>query len=384
MKKETFLVTGGAGFIGVNFVKLLADDAACPRIVVLDALTYCGNLKSLADEIESGRITFVKGDIGDRELVSRLLEQYTPDYIINFAAESHVDRSLDDSRPFVRTNVEGTLNLLDCATSQRRAQLAASVEPTLKKFVQISTDEVYGQLPADIPDGAPLPAGVVAALHRSEHGVTYGTEAFTERSPLQPSSPYSASKTSADLMVLAYNHSFGLPVTITRCSNNYGPYQYPEKLIPLMINNIIARKPLPVYGRGLNVRDWIHAADHARGILAATRNGRPGEIYNFGGYSERRNIDIVKKLIELLASELDDSTGVDESLITYVGDRPGHDMRYAIDAAKAIDELGWRPEVSFDEGLRDTVRWYLDNSQWLADIVSGDYMQYYDKMYSNR
>ncbi len=384
MMKECFLVTGGAGFIGVNFVKHLLATEPAARVVVLDALTYCGNLASLARELEEGAIEFVKGDIADRELVNRILAEHRPDYIINFAAETHVDRSLTDSRPFVRTNVEGTLNLLDCAVAQRKAQLAAGEEPSLKKYVQVSTDEVYGQLPLDIPEGAPLPPATVARLGRNEGGVTYGSTYFSESSPLCPSSPYSASKTSADLMVLAYGHSFGLPVTVTRCSNNYGPYQYPEKLIPLMINNILDRKELPVYGRGLNVRDWIYVTDHARGVLAAARKGRAGEVYNFGGYSERLNIDLVKELITIMASELDDNEGVDESLIRFVGDRPGHDLRYAIDASKAIEELGWRPEVSFAEGLRSTVRWYLANRKWLADIVDGSYRSYYREMYANR
>lgn len=384
MKKETFLVTGGAGFIGTNFVKMLLKERKGARIVVLDALTYCGNVKSLAKEIDNGDIFFVKGDIGDKDNVTEILEVFTPDYIVNFAAESHVDRSLVDSRPFIRTNVEGTLNLLDCALAQRRAQLSAGMEPSLLKFVQISTDEVYGQLPVDLPDSAPLPQTVAEKLGDAENRITYGTESFSETSPLKPSSPYSASKTSADLLVLAYNHSFGLPVTVTRCSNNYGPYQHPEKLIPLMINNILARKPLPVYGKGLNVRDWIYVDDHARGILAAALNGRNGEIYNFGGYSERRNIDIVRLLLRLVAEETGDKADIDESLIEYVGDRPGHDTRYAIDATKSMAELGWRPQTPFSQGLRETVRWYLANRAWLDDIVSGDYRDYYDRMYANR
>ncbi|MCH5221847.1 MAG: dTDP-glucose 4,6-dehydratase [Muribaculaceae bacterium] len=384
MTNNTFLVTGGAGFIGTNFVKFLLNEDAEAKVIVLDALTYCGNIKSLSAEIESHKIEFVKGDIIDRQLVATLLERYTPAYIVNFAAETHVDRSLDDSRPFVRTNVEGTLNLLDCATAQRRAQLENGKESTLRKFVQISTDEVYGQLEIDCPEGAPLSADTLSKLCREDAGVTYGSSAFTETMPLCASSPYSASKASADLLALAYCRSFGLPVAITRCSNNYGPYQYPEKLIPLMINNILLRKPLPVYGRGLNVRDWIYAEDHARGVYAVATAGRVGQVYNLGGYSERRNIDVVKKLINIVASQVDDNAGIDESLISYVGDRPGHDMRYAIDASKAIDELGWRPLTSFDDGLKATVAWYLANRQWLNDIVSGDYLSYYDKMYSNR
>ncbi|MDE6527345.1 MAG: GDP-mannose 4,6-dehydratase, partial [Muribaculaceae bacterium] len=265
--KNTYLVTGGAGFIGTNFVKLLSREEPEARIVVIDALTYCGNIKSIAGEIESGAITFVKGDICDRKLVSELLDTYRPEYLVNFAAESHVDRSLTDSQPFVTTNVGGTLNLLDCARNQRDAQKAAGETPTLRRFVQISTDEVYGDLDTDIPEGKALPPELCAALQRGAESRLYGSDSFGETSPLRPSSPYSAAKASADLMVLAYPHSFGLSVCITRCSNNYGPYQHPEKLIPLMINNILERKPLPVYGSGLNVRDWIHVEDHARGIL---------------------------------------------------------------------------------------------------------------------
>ncbi len=382
--KETFVVTGAAGFIGVNFVKLLLREEPECRIIVLDALTYCGNLSSLSEEIEAGKVEFYRGEIGDRALVDKILAEYRPDYIINFAAETHVDRSLQDSQPFVRTNIEGTICLLDCALVQRRSQLEAGETPSLRKFVQISTDEVYGQLALDIPEGKNFDEATRQLLGRTEPGVTYGTEYFSETSPIQPSSPYSASKASADLMVLAYGHSFGLPVTVTRCSNNYGPYQYPEKLIPLMINNIVERKPLPVYGRGLNVRDWIFVDDHARGILAAARKGKAGEVYNFGGYSERLNINLVRSLIAIMAEELEDSKGVDETLITYVGDRPGHDLRYAIDASKSIRELGWKPEVSFDEGLRKTVKWYLANRKWLSDIVDGSYREYYNKMYTNR
>ena len=324
MMKETFLVTGGAGFIGTNFVKMLVSERPEATVVVLDALTYCGNIKSLIDEIDGGRIRFVHGDIGDSVLVDRLLQEYTPTYIVNFAAESHVDRSLQDSRPFVRTNVEGTMNMLDCAKRQMDAQKASGNPVTLRRFIQISTDEVYGQLPLDCPDGREYPSEARKLLQGHEIGVMYGSEAFSETSPLKPSSPYSASKTSADLFALAYYHSFGLPVVVTRCSNNYGPYQHPEKLIPLMINNIRNRCKLP------------------------------------------------------------DNSGIDRSLIAYVADRPGHDARYAINAEKAMTELGWRPQMNFSDGLRITVEWYLAHRQWLEDIVNGDYLGYYKKMYSNR
>ena len=381
---DTFLVTGGAGFIGTNFVRLLHSMEPETRIVVLDDLTYCGNYGSIADVVDGSTVVFVKGDIADRALVERIFADYRPQYVINFAAESHVDRSLTDSLPFVRTNVEGTVNLLDCARAQRAAQLAAGEEPSLVRFLHVSTDEVYGDLPCDVPEGRPIEADAVSLLGRDDFGVMYGSGAFEESMPLRPSSPYSASKASADMFVQSYGRSFGLPVVITRCSNNYGPYQYPEKLIPLMVNNILARRPLPVYGRGLNVRDWIYVDDHARGILAVARRGRDGEVYNLGGYSERRNIDIVRDLIRIVAGEVADNQGMDESLITYVADRPGHDRRYAIDARKSMTELGWRPEVDFTEGLRRTVRWYLDNRPWLDAIVSGDYRDYYSKMYSNR
>lgn len=370
---STFLVTGAAGFIGANFVKQLAAEHPEHKIVVLDALTYCGNIKSIAAEIDSGVLDFVHGDIADTDLVTALLELHKPQYIINFAAESHVDRSLEDSRPFVRTNVEGTLNLLDCARRQRQAQLTAGEVPTLLKYVQVSTDEVYGDLDIDATQGIALDDATASLLGRQ--ATLYGTASFSEGSPLRPSSPYSASKASADLMALAYGHSFSLPVVLTRCSNNYGPYQHPEKLIPLMINNILEGKVLPVYGRGLNVRDWIYVADHCRGVLAAALNGRPGQVYNFGGYSEKRNIDIVNTLIDILGKYAE---------IQYVTDRPGHDRRYAIDARKAMTELGWTPRVTFDRGIRLTADWYINNKEWLADITSGAYRSYYDHMYKNR
>lgn len=385
MKSDaTYLVTGGAGFIGTNFVKFLRRNEPDATIVVLDALTYSGNIKSLAGEIERGEIVFVKGDIADCGIVTDILTKYQPAYLINFAAESHVDRSLDDSRPFIRSNVEGTLNLLDCARKQRETQITQGEIPTLLKFVQISTDEVYGDLECDRPDGTPLPRLLNEMLGRGAGSMCYGSQFFSERSPLKPSSPYSASKASADLLALSFHRSFGMPVCVTRCSNNYGPYQHPEKLIPLMINNILERKQLPVYGRGLNVRDWIHVDDHCAGVLAVAHRGESGQIYNFGGYSERRNIDIVNSLIKIVGAELDNNENIDENLITFVGDRPGHDRRYAIDASKSMKELGWRPEIPFNEGLATTVRWYLANRNWLNDIVSGDYRSYYDKMYSNR
>ena len=378
----TYLVTGGAGFIGTNFVKLLIDREPQARIVVLDALTYSGNITSLTPEIERKKITFIKGDIADRPLVSVIMAEYRPQYIINFAAESHVDRSLDDATPFIRTNIEGTFTLLECARNLRKKELEHGQEPSLKMFVQISTDEVYGDLDIDLPWGERYEGREVQNLGRTV--TRYGTAAFSEQTPVRPSSPYSSSKASADLIALAYHRSFGLPVVVTRCSNNYGPYQHPEKLIPLMINNIQHREPLPVYGQGTNVRDWIYVTDHAAGVLAAAQRGRAGQIYNFGGYSERRNIDVVKDLIHYVAALTDSNDGIDETLIQYVTDRPGHDTRYAIDASKAIDELGWRPVYSFEKGLLETVTWYLGNTEWLDRITDGSYRDYYSKMYSNR
>lgn len=378
MNSDAYLITGGAGFIGSDFVHILADERPSAKIVVLDKLTYAGNLMSISTLVESGRIVFVKGDIADKELVAGLLEKYQPAYVINFAAESHVDRSVDDPTPFISTNIDGTFNLLECCRRQRDAQIASGAETTLKKFIQISTDEVYG----DLEIGSPVAFGeeIVKALGRG--GIMYGEDSFVETTPLHPSSPYSAAKASADMLTLSYYRSFGMPVNITRCSNNYGPRQFPEKLIPLVINNILEGRELPVYGKGLNVRDWIHVDDHCHGILSVADNGRPGEIYNFGGYSERQNIDIVRSLIR----EVGDIAGVEhgDELIRYVKDRPGHDRRYAINATKAMMELGWLPRYSFEEGLHDTVRWYLDNKPWVAATLSGEYRKYYDKMYSNR
>ena len=368
---RTWLVTGGAGFIGVNFVKMLLAEKL-GRVVVLDALTYAGNIRSLESEIESGAIEFVKGDIGDSELVSGLLSRIRPDYIVNFAAESHVDRSVDNPRPFVEANVLGTQNLLECT----RQYVKNGGE--LRTFVQIGTDEVYGDLEMDFAEPQLL-EGAEALIGREVR--VFGSESFSESSPLKPSSPYSASKAAADMMALAYHRTFGLPVVVTRCSNNYGPYQFPEKLIPLMINNIMEGRSLPVYGKGLNVRDWIYVDDHCSGVIAAALKGQPGEVYNFGGYYEARNIDLVNMLINLVR----DSEGIDGSeLITYVSDRPGHDRRYAMDAAKSINELGWRPAVLPADGMKKTVRWYLDNRPWVRDIVEGEYRSYYEKMYSNR
>ena len=330
------LLTGGAGFIGSNLVRLILAERPGWRVVNLDRLTYAGNAENLADLAGDARYRFVRGDICDGALVSRLLEEEGIEAVMHLAAESHVDRSILAPSAFVDTNVRGTQVLLDAARGG-----------TVRRFLHVSTDEVYGSLG---------PTGL-----------------FTEESPIAPSSPYSASKASSDLLALAYAHTFGLPVVVTRCSNNYGPYQFPEKLIPLMIANAIRDLPLPVYGDGKNVRDWIHVEDHCRGLMAALEGGRPGQVYNFGASSERRNIDIVHLVLELL--------GKPRSLVQYVKDRPGHDRRYAIDASKATRELGWSPRHRFEEALAGTVAWYQQNRPWWERIISGEYRTYYERQY---
>ncbi|MFP4528080.1 MAG: dTDP-glucose 4,6-dehydratase [Candidatus Kapaibacterium sp.] len=335
---ETILVTGGAGFIGSNFIRLMINSSDC-RIVNLDALTYAGNPENLADIQDNPRYIFIKGSIGNQELVDYTLASYKIDGIINFAAESHVDRSILDSTPFIDTNIRGTTILLDSA---RRLGI--------KRFVQVSTDEVYGSLGKD--------------------------GKFTESTPLAPNSPYSASKASADHMVMAYVNTFGMNASITRCSNNYGPYQFPEKLIPLMISNALEDKSLPVYGDGMNVRDWLHVDDHCRAIEMVYFHGHKGEAYNIGGNYEKANIEIVRLILEKL--------GKPESLITYVTDRPGHDRRYAIDASKIHNELGWQPEIDFEAGISQTIEWYINNKDWCDRIRTGEYLEYYSKQYGNR
>lgn len=336
------LVTGGAGFIGSNFVFYELEKHPEDRIVALDALTYAGNLETLKPVMDCENFRFVKGDITDREAMDRLFAEEGFDIVVNFAAESHVDRSIENPGVFLETNILGTQVLMDQARKYG-----------VKRFHQVGTDEVYGDLPLDRPDLF-----------------------FVETMPLTASSPYSASKASADLLVMAYHRTFGLPVTISRCSNNYGPYQFPEKLIPLMIANAMADKELPVYGEGLNVRDWLYVEDHCKAIDMIIREGKDGEIYNIGGHNERANIDVVKTILR--------EVGKPESLIKYVKDRAGHDLRYAIDPTKIHDELGWEPETPFDEGIKKTIRWYLDNEEWWKNIISGEYQQYYEKMYADR
>lgn len=397
----TYLVTGAAGFIGANYLKYItAKHGNDIKVIVLDALTYAGNLNSIKEEIAKSNVSFIKGDVKDQELVKRIFDENEIDYVVNFAAESHVDRSIENPRLFLETNILGTQNLLNCA---REAWLSGKDEngrPTYqegKKYLQISTDEVYGSLEKDYDEAQPL--HVSDELSRVIEGrsnlTTFGKHFFTEETPLAPRSPYSASKTSADMIVMAYYHTYNFPVNITRCSNNYGPYHFPEKLIPLVIHNILEGKKLPVYGKGLNVRDWLYVEDHCKGIDLVLRNGIVGEVYNIGGFNEESNINIVRLIIDtiarimreepcyqkLLKCKLED---INYNLITFVTDRPGHDMRYAIDPTKIATHLGWYPETPFTVGIEKTVRWNLDNQQWIEDVTSGDYQNYYEQMYGNR
>ena len=378
---KTYLVTGAAGFIGSNFVKYMLQKHNDIRIVVLDALTYAGNLSTIAEDIDNDRCTFIRGNICDRALVDRLFVEYRFDVVVNFAAESHVDRSIENPQLFLQTNILGTQNLMDCARSAWVSGKDSNGYPTWRagvRFHQVSTDEVYGAL--------------------GEEGY------FTEETPLCPHSPYSASKASADFIVCAYRDTYHFPVSITRCSNNYGPYHFPEKLIPLIINNILEGKKLPVYGQGLNVRDWLYVEDHCKAIDLVINNGRDGCIYNVGGHNEQRNIDIVKLIIDIVhrtmesrpefrvllkRQELDaegktDISWINYDLITFVKDRLGHDLRYAIDPTKIKNDLGWYPETTFAEGIEKTVLWNLENRKWVNEVTSGEYQQYYDHMYSQR
>lgn len=381
---KTYLVTGAAGFIGSNFIKYLLYKKYKEeeiKIIVLDLLTYAGNYGTIKDDIDGKRCVFVHGDIRDRELADKLFSENDIDYVVNFAAESHVDRSIENPQLFLETNILGTQNLLDAA---RRAWVTGKDETGYpvwkagKRFHQVSTDEVYGSLGKD--------------------------GFFTENTPLCPHSPYSASKTSADMIVMAYHDTYHMPVSITRCSNNYGPYHFPEKLIPLIINNILEGKQLPVYGKGDNVRDWLYVEDHCKAIDLVVREGKEGEVYNVGGHNEMTNIDIVKLIIKtihdmmaedkelrkILKKQVKDADGeiaidwINDSLITFVKDRLGHDQRYAIDPTKIKNDLGWYPETMFAEGIVKTIKWNLDNQEWVKEVTSGDYQKYYEQMYSNR
>ena len=336
------IVTGGAGFIGANFVYYELEKHPEDRIICLDKLTYAGNLETLEEAMNNPNFRFVKGDIADKEFVEKLFKEEKPDIVVNFAAESHVDRSIEDPGIFLKTNILGTQVLMDACRKYG-----------IKRYHQVSTDEVYGDLPLDRPDLF-----------------------FTEETPIHTSSPYSSSKAGADLLVLAYHRTFGLPVSITRCSNNYGPYHFPEKLIPLMISRALADESLPVYGKGENVRDWLYVKDHCAAIDLVMREGKVGDVYNVGGHNEKSNLEVVKIILEKL--------GKPESLITYVTDRPGHDMRYAIDPTKIHNELGWLPETKFEDGIEETIEWYLNNKEWWENILSGEYQNYFDKMYKEK
>ncbi len=377
----TYLITGGAGFIGSNFVKRMLGTHPEAKLVIFDALTYAGNLGTLAEELKDSRVTFVKGDICDKNITEKVFSDHQIDYVVNFAAESHVDRSIENPQLFLQVNILGTQNLLDTARKFWTIGKDENNYPIWRegvKFLQVSTDEVYGSL--------------------GEEGY------FTEETPLDPRSPYSAAKTGGDLIVKAYGETYKMPINITRCSNNYGPFHFPEKLIPLIIRNILAGQQLPVYGDGSNVRDWLYVDDHCKAIDIVLHKGRVGEVYNIGGHNERKNIEIVKLVIKTIHDIMEkepkyrdvlkkkdvaadgsiDISWINDNLISFVKDRQGHDQRYAIDPAKISNELGWLPETTFDNGIVKTIYWYLDNQTWVEEVTSGDYMKYYEQMYGNR
>lgn len=376
--KRNILITGGAGFIGSHVVRLFVNKYPDYSIVNLDKLTYAGNLANLKDIEDKPNYTFVKADIADLDEMRRIIREHRIDGIIHLAAESHVDRSIKDPFTFARTNVMGTLSLL---------QAAKEYWDTLperydgKLFYHISTDEVYGALELTHPEGTPAPFSTKASAEQHE---AYGTEFFVETGNYMPHSPYSASKASSDHFVRAYHDTYGMPTLVTNCSNNYGPYQFPEKLIPLFINNIRHGRPLPVYGKGENVRDWLYVEDHARAIDLIFHKGRVAETYNIGGFNEWKNIDLIKVVIRTVDRMLGNPEGYSDRLITFVTDRAGHDMRYAIDSRKLQRELGWEPSLQFEEGIERTVRWYLDHQDWMDHITSGAYERYYEEMYANR
>ena len=376
--KRNILITGGAGFIGSHVVRLFVTKYPDYNIVNLDKLTYAGNLENLRDIEDRPNYTFVRADMADLDDMRRVIREHKIDGVIHLAAESHVDRSIKDPFTFARTNVIGTLALLQAAKEYWES-LPEKYDDKL--FYHISTDEVYGALELTHPEGVAAPFTTKAS---SEDDMAYGTEFFLETTKYNPHSPYSASKASSDHFVRAYHDTYGMPTLVTNCSNNYGPYQFPEKLIPLFINNIRHKKPLPVYGKGENVRDWLFVEDHARAIDLIFHKGKVAETYNIGGFNEWKNIDLIKVIIRTVDRLLGNPEGSSESLITYVTDRPGHDMRYAIDSRKLQRELGWEPSLQFEEGIEKTVRWYFDNQEWMDRITSGNYEKYYDEMYRNR
>ena len=396
MKK--YLVTGAAGFIGANFLKYILNKHKNIFVVILDKLTYAGNMKNIEEELKDKRVEFVKGDICNNELAENIFSKYNIDYVVNFAAESHVDRSIENPKLFLETNILGTQTLLDTAKkfwTIGKDEKGYPVYKEGKKYLQVSTDEVYGSLKKDIAEGKELTFNdndLDILLENRGEVKTFGTKFFTEETPLSPKSPYSTSKASADMLVMAYMETYHMPINITRCSNNYGAYQFPEKLIPLIINNVLHGKELPVYGDGMNVRDWLYVEDHCKGIDIVLEKGRLGEIYNIGGFNEETNINIVKLIIDtisrIMKNEVEyrkilkiDLENINYNLITYVQDRLGHDARYAIDPSKIVKELGWYPETPFVIGIEKTIRWYLDNQEWLESVTSEDYQKYYEEMY---
>ena len=400
---KTYLVTGAAGFIGSNYLKYILnkyknDDI---RVIVVDVLTYAGNLGTIANELKDERVKFEKVDIRDQREIARIFSENEVDFVVNFAAESHVDRSIENPQIFLETNILGTQNLLENAKKAWTIAKDENGYPIYKdgvKYLQVSTDEVYGNLSKDYDTAIDLVIDdeeVKKVVKNRKNLKTYGKKFFTEKTALDPRSPYSASKASADHIVIAYGETYKMPINITRCSNNYGPYHFPEKLIPLMIKNVLEGKKLPVYGKGDNVRDWLYVEDHCKGIDLVLRNADIYEIYNIGGFNEEQNINIVKLVIDILREEIEnndeykkvlktDLKNINYDLITYVQDRLGHDMRYAIDPSKIARDLGWYPETDFETGIRKTVKWYLEHQDWVNEVVSGDYQKYYEEMYGNK
>ena len=398
---KTYLVTGAAGFIGANFLKYILKKYEDINVIVVDSLTYAGNPGTIKEELKDSRVKFEKVDIRDRKEIERVFSENKVDYVVNFAAESHVDRSIENPQIFLETNILGTQNLLDNAKKAWTVSKDDNGYPVYRegvKYLQVSTDEVYGSLSKDYDEPIELvidDEDVKKVVKNRKNLKTYGNKFFTEESPADPRSPYSASKIGADHIVIAYGETYKLPINITRCSNNYGPYHFPEKLIPLMIKNILEGKKLPVYGKGDNVRDWLYVEDHCKGIDLVLRNAKVGEVYNIGGFNEEKNINIVKLVIDILKEEITnnneykkvlktDLSNISYNLITYVQDRLGHDMRYAIDPSKIAKDLGWYPETDFETGIRKTVKWYLENQDWVNEVASGDYQKYYERMYGNR
>ena len=400
---KTYLVTGAAGFIGANYLKYILKKYKNDeiKVIVVDVLTYAGNLGTIAEEIKDERVKFEKVDIRDQKEIARIFSENEIDFVVNFAAESHVDRSIENPQIFLETNILGTQNLLENAKKAWTVSKDENGYPVYRegvKYLQVSTDEVYGSLSKDYDTAIDLiidDEEVKKVVKNRTNLKTYGKNFFTEKTSLDPRSPYSASKASADHIVIAYGETYKMPINITRCSNNYGPYHFPEKLIPLMIKNVLEGKKLPVYGKGDNVRDWLYVEDHCKGIDLVLRNANIYEIYNIGGFNEEQNINIVKLVIDILKEEIEnndeykkvlktDLQNINYDLITYVQDRLGHDMRYAIDPSKIARDLGWYPETDFETGIRKTVKWYLEHQDWVNEVVSGDYQKYYEEMYGNK